>query len=124
MRLVFWKALVGLLLFDCLRLDRNFARMHRLVRNWRTAPRVVSPDAVALVCRAVNYACVAYPKRMLCLQRSVVTTCLLRSCGLSAQLVIGAQKLPFKAHAWTEVNGCAVNETRNVQSIYQVWERC
>jgi hypothetical protein len=124
MRFLFWKALIGLLAFDALLLGRHFPRMHRLVRRWKLVPVPVSPDAVSQVCTAVNYACVAYPKRVLCLQRSAVTTCLLRSLGVSAHMVMGARKVPFKAHAWTEVNGRAINERRDVQSIYGVWERC
>jgi len=124
MWLLFFKALIGLLGFDLLGFGRNFARMHRFVRTHRVSSRAVSPDIVDRVCVALNYACVAYPKRVLCLQRSAVTTYLLRSCGVPAQMVIGAQKLPFKAHAWTEVNGRAVNERRDVQKVYGVWERC
>jgi Transglutaminase-like superfamily len=124
MRLLFWKALIGLLTFDLLLCGRNFARMHRLVRSWKVAARPEPPDVVERVSKAVNYACVAYPKRVLCLQRSAVTTCLLRSLGASAEMVMGAQKIPFKAHAWTEVNGRAINERRDVQKIYSIWERC
>jgi hypothetical protein len=65
----------------------------------------------------VNYACIAYLKGVFCLQRSAVTTCLLPSVGVSAQMVIGAQKAPFKAHAWTEVGGLAINERRDVQNF-------
>lgn len=124
MRLLFWKALLGLLAFDVLQLGRNFAKLHRLVRGWIVAGRKATPDVTDQVCDAVNYACAWYPKRALCLQRSVVTTCLLRSCGVPAQMVLGAQKLPFKAHAWVEVNGRAINERRDVQALYGVWERC
>jgi hypothetical protein len=118
------KALIALLAYDALGFDRNFTRMHRFVSAWKVVSREARPDAVEEVCNAVNYACVWYPKRVLCLQRSAVTTCLLRACGVSAQMVMGAQKLPFKAHAWTEVNGRAVNERKDVQRIYGVWERC
>jgi hypothetical protein len=124
MKLLFWKALGGLLAFDLLGFRRNFARMHRFVQNKRVAEVPVDEDAINRVCQAVNYACVWYPKQVLCLQRSSVTTCLLRSCGVPAQMVMGAQKLPFKAHAWTEVNGHAINERKDVQKIYGVWERC
>jgi hypothetical protein len=48
----------------------------------------------------------------------------MRSVGVTAHMVIGAQKVPFKAHAWTEVNGAAINERKEVKSIYGVWERC
>ncbi len=124
MRFLFWKALIGLIAFDALLLVRNFATLHRVVRNWNPSDRTVPSDATTRVCDAVNYACSWYPKRALCLQRSSVTTCLLRSCGVRAEMVIGAQKLPFKSHAWVEVNGRAVNERTDVQSNYGVWERC
>jgi hypothetical protein len=49
---------------------------------------------------------------------------LLRRCGIPASMVMGAQMLPFKAHAWTEVDGRAINERREVQKVYTAWERC
>src|SRR6266851_7702361 len=124
MRFLFCKALIGLAAFDLLLLVRNFAALHRIVRNWKLGGRKAPPDTTIRVCDAVNHACSWYPKRALCLQRSAVTTCLLRNCGVPAQMVIGAQKLPFKAHAWVEVNKHAVNERSDVQAIYGVWERC
>ncbi len=124
MRVLFWKALIGLIAFDSLLLVRNFATLHRIVRSWNVNDKGAADDVTDRVCDAVNYACSWYPKRALCLQRAAVTTCLLRSCGVPAQMVIGAQKLPFKAHAWVEVNGRAVNERTDVQTIYGVWERC
>lgn len=123
-RFLFWKALLGLLAFDLLGLGRNFSKMHGLVSRWRVTPRTVPREAVDRVCRAVNYACIWYPKRVLCLQRSAVTTCLLRNCGVPAKMVVGAQNLPFKAHAWTEVDGRAINERRDVHRLYGIWERC
>ena len=124
MRFLVWKALLGLLAFDVLGFGSNFARMHRFVTKWRISPRKAPGDGVGRACKAINYACVWYPKRVLCLQRSAVTTCLLRSCGVPAEMVVGTQTLPFKAHAWTEVDGRAINERRNVQKIYSVLERC
>ena len=119
-----WLALGGLLVFDVLRLGYNFAKVHRIVSGWTLARQLRFANPVNRVCRAVNYACIWYPKRVQCLQRSVVTTCLLRSCGVPAKMVIGIQQLPFRAHAWTEVDGRAINERRDVQRIYQVLERC
>lgn len=124
MRFVFWKALVGLLLFDCFFSEGHFARLNTFVRRWRLNSGPGDPNVVGRVCDAVNHACIWYPKRVLCLQRSAVTTCLLRSCSVPAEMVMGAQKVPFKAHAWTEVNGRAVNERKDVQKIYAVWDRC
>ena len=124
MRFLFWKALVGLVAIDLLLFARNFATLHRIVRNWSVSGKEAPADVTNRVCDAVNHACIWYPKRALCLQRSALTTCLLRSHGVPARMVIGAQKLPFKAHAWVEVGGRAVNERTDVQSIYGVWERC
>jgi hypothetical protein len=123
-RFLFWKALLGLMAFDVFLLGRNFLRMHKLVSSWKVTPRSTNTGGIERAISAVNYACVCYPKRVLCLQRSVVTTCLLRDCGVPAQMVMGARNLPFKAHAWTEVNGLAVNEPRNVKRTYDVLERC
>src|SRR5713226_787842 len=105
-----WKVIIALLTYDLCGFGRNFARMHKVVSGWNLSRRAPAPDGIEQVSEAVNQACIWYPKRVLCLQRSAVTTCLLRSCGVPAQMAMGAQKVPFKAHAWTEVNGRAVNE--------------
>lgn len=123
-RFLVGKALFALAAYDLFRFGANFIRIHNFVRSWGIASPSAFPEIVERVCRAVNYACVWYPKRVLCLQRSAVTTCLLRSCGVEAEMVIGAQKCPFKAHAWTEVNGRPINERRDVRAAYLVWERC
>jgi hypothetical protein len=123
-RFLFWKALLGLAMFDLFRFGRSFCKTHDFVRGWKVSSRNVPAHISDQVCRALNHACVWYPKRVLCLQRSTVTTCLLRHVGVRADLVMGAQKFPFKAHAWTEVNGRPVNERKDVQSLYLVWERC
>jgi hypothetical protein len=72
----------------------------------------------------MDLACVFYPKSVLCLQRSAATTLLLRRHGIRAELVIGAQMLPFKSHAWVEVEGTVVNDKPYMREIYQVLERC
>ena len=125
MRLLFWKAFVGLLAYDALLFGRSFSRLHRTVQRWPIARKSnTSAATVDLVCNAINHALIWYPKRVLCLQRASVTTCLLRSQGVLAQLVLGAQRTPFKAHAWVEVNRQAVNERSDVQATYSVWDRC
>jgi hypothetical protein len=121
---LFWTALFWLAAYDLFRFGEDFARIHTFVKTWLVSPGKAPTDTVERACRAINYACAWYPKRVLCLQRSVATTCLLRSYGVDAKLVLGAQKFPFKAHAWTEVNGYAINERRDVRKIYLVWEQC
>lgn len=118
------KAFIGLLIFDLLRVGNNFTRIYTAVRRWPLATLPAAPEVTDQVCRALNYACVFYPKRVLCLQRSAVTTCLLRNCGVSARMALGAQKFPFKAHAWTEVEGVPINEQFDVQRAFMVWDRC
>ena len=123
-RCLMLKAVLALFAFDVLRFGNNFRRIYSFVKAWPLAQKSTPHDAIDRVCKAVNYACVLYPKRVLCLQRSFVTTCLARNCGVAAQMVIGAQKVPFKAHAWTEVDCRPINERRDVQSFYKIWERC
>ena len=124
MRFLFLRALVGFLVFDARGFGRKFSAMHKFVSSRPVSKRSASPNVVERVCEAVNNASIWYPKQVQCLQRSAVMTCLLRKCGVPAKMVMGAQVLPVKAHAWTEVNGKAINERRDVQRIYAVWERC
>jgi hypothetical protein len=39
-------------------------------------------------------------------------------------MVIGAQLLPFKSHAWVEVDGGVVGDKAYMREIYQPLERC
>ena len=121
--MLFFQALLMLLAYDILNALCRFQTIYSMVRGWKVSSKADGSDMVDRVCMAVNYACVWYPKQALCLQRSFVTTCLLRKSGVLAQMILGAQKLPFKAHAWVEVDGSAVNERSNVQATYAVWDR-
>ena len=49
-----------------------------MVRRWTVARGIPDDDTIDRVCRAVNYACIWYPKQVLCLQCAFVTTYLLR----------------------------------------------
>jgi len=121
--MLFFKALSALLIYDVLSALCPFHILHSMVKRWKVVG-IPAQDAIDRVCTAVNYACIWYPKRALCLQRSFVTSYLLKRQGIPAQMVLGAQKLPFKAHAWVEVDGRAINERSNVQATYTVWDRC
>lgn len=122
--ILFVEAIVALLVYDILSLLCPFKALYRKVRTWKVVQRTKQANIANRVCIAVNYACIWYPKQALCLQRSFVTTYLLRKHGVRAEMVLGAQKLPFKAHAWVEVDGRAVNERSNVKATYAVWDRC
>lgn len=102
----------------------DFSMLYKSVRNTqpRKAPSI--HDAVERICAAVDMACIWYWKEVLCLQRSAVTACLLKRYGVPAQMVIGAQQIPFRAHAWVEVNGRVVNDKPYAPEMYGVLDRC
>jgi hypothetical protein len=122
--MLFCRAIFALLAYDALSAVCSFKTLYSLVKRWKVAHVATDSATIDRVCTALNYACIWYPKQALCLQRSFVTTYLLRKSGIAANMVLGAQKLPFKAHAWVEVNGQAINERSNVQATYAVWDRC
>lgn len=121
---LFFQSIFGLITYDVVLLVGKFKTVRRLVGRWKVANRAAPIGLTEQIAHAMNLACIWYPKQVLCLQRSSVTTCLMRSHGIPAKMVLGAQKTPFQAHAWTEVDGQAVNERSNVQTRYTVWERC
>jgi len=122
--MLFLRAWFTLFTYDVLSTFCRFETIYSMVKSWPVANAPSGQDTIDRVCVAVNYACIWYPKQALCLQRSFVTTYLLRKRGIAAHMVLGAQKLPFKAHAWVEVNEQAINERSNVQATYAVWDRC
>jgi transglutaminase superfamily protein len=102
----------------------DFSGLYKTVRNTRTSSAASIPGAVERVCAAVDMACIWYWKEVLCLQRSAVTACMLKRYGVPAQMVIGAQQVPFQAHAWVEVNGNVVNDKSYAPEMYAVIDRC
>jgi len=124
MSLLFVKALLRLIQFDFYLMRGNFAALHRKVQTYPIRNSNAPPGIVERVCSAVDLACIWYPKEALCLQRSAAAACLLRSMGVPAQMVIGVQKLPFKAHAWVEVEGNVVNDKPYTREMYAVLDRC
>ena len=61
------------------------------------------------ISQAVDWAAAFYWKRVLCLQRSIAATRLLRAYGVPAELVIGCRVVPFAGHAWVEVERRILN---------------
>ena len=118
------EAYLSLIRFDLYLAREDFQSLYNKVRNYPTRNKTVSPDAVEQICSALNIACIWYCKEVLCLQRSAASTCLLRKYGVSAHLVIGAQQMPFKAHAWVEVDGRVVNDKHYIQELYARLDQC
>lgn len=118
------KAYLRLVRFDLYLARGNFVALYRKVRNCPVGTHTPAPDIIEEICSAVDMACIWYWKEVLCLQRSAATACLLKKYGVAAQMVIGAQQMPFKAHAWVEVDGRVVNDKPYTPEIYAVLDRC
>lgn len=118
------KAYLKLIHFDLYLATSNFAALYDKVRNYPIGNQTQAPDAVGRICHAVDVACICYWKEALCLQRSAATACLLKKYGVPAQMVIGTQQMPFKAHAWVEVDGRVVNDKPYTPEMYAVLDRC
>lgn len=118
------RAYLKLTYFDLYLLRGNFAALYNKVRSCPTGKTTLYSDGTERICAAVDMACIWYWKEALCLQRSAVTACLLKRYGVPAQMVIGAQRMPFKAHAWVEVNGRVVNDKPYTPEMYAVLDRC
>jgi len=116
-----YAALLGLEIYLA---RKDFAGIYESVRQCPCRPTKPERSATERVCKAVDLACVWYWKPVLCLQRSAATVRLLRVRGVPAQLVIGVQQMPFKAHAWVEVEGYVVNDRSYTPEMYAVLDRC
>jgi hypothetical protein len=124
MSVLVFKAYGKLIYFDFYLARRNFSALYEKVRSYPVRKKAASPQSVEEICSAMDMACIWYWKEALCLQRSAATACLLREYGVPAQLVIGAQHMPFKAHAWVEVESQVVNDKPYMHEMYAVLDRC
>jgi hypothetical protein len=118
------KAYLQLIVFDLFLARGNFRAVYDKVRNYPMGKKAPTVDTIERICAAVDMACIWYWKEALCLQRSAATTCLLKRYGVAAHMVIGAQQIPFKAHAWVEVDGRVVNDKPYTPEMYAVLDRC
>jgi hypothetical protein len=112
-------AFLGLIAFDLILSFRSFKSLCSSVAKFPVRRREhLDAKLTGFVCGAVERACVWYPKKALCLQRSAVTACLLKFHGIAARMTIGVRPMPFMAHAWVEVDGSVINDFPNVKSFY------
>src|SRR5947209_809847 len=118
------KAYLKLIHFDLYLARKNFAALYNKVRRYPIAKKAPFPCAVERICAAMDVACIWYWKEALCLQRSAALSCLLKQYGVRAQMVIGAQQMPFKAHAWVEVESQVVNDKSYIPEMYAILDRC
>ena len=102
----------------------GFSEVYRNVKNFPRSRKRSEVRSARDICDLVDTACVLYFKQVRCLQRSVVMVRLLRGNGIPAELVIGVQHWPFRAHAWVESSGQIVGEKPYIAGMYDVVERC
>jgi hypothetical protein len=96
-----------------------------LIRGQNVLPHCENQETTAKkLCRAMDIACVLYPWKVMCLQRSAATTLILRRHGVDAYMLFGAQLTPFKAHAWVELNGIVINDKPYISDLYMTIDRC
>ena len=114
------QAVLKLIQFDLYLARGNFEAIYDEVHSYAIKKEPAPARAVEQICSAVDMACIWYWKEVLCLQRSTATACLLKRHGVAAQMIIGAQQMPFKAHAWVEVNGLVVNDRPYMREMYGV----
>lgn len=124
MLLLCLSAYLNLIWFDLDLARRDFVGLHTKVREYPLRNREITPNRVGRICSAIDLACICYWKEVLCLQRSAATVCLLKKNGVAAELVIGTQQLPFRAHAWVEVEGAVVNDKPYLREMYAVLDHC
>lgn len=117
-------AWLGLVAADAVMKLAGFKALYRVVTRWPVSGKATGDRTrVDVICAAVDRAVAYYFKHARCLQRSAVTTCLLRRRGVQAQMVIGCRKMPFHGHAWVEVDGSVINDTQQVQKFYRELDR-
>lgn len=102
----------------------NFSSIYKSVRDCAVSLHVNGRSRPEHILRAADLAAILYFKEVKCLQRSAVVARLLRRRGFPAELVIGIQHVPFRAHAWVEMNGSVLNDKIYVSQMYSVIERC
>lgn len=121
---LFLQAYLQLLLVEPYLRKPDFHGLYERVRKCPIRSAAEEANAFSRLCEAMDLACIWYWRRALCLQRSAALTCLLRRHGIEGELVIGAQQMPFRSHAWVEVEGRVVNDKPYVGEVFAVLDRC
>jgi Transglutaminase-like superfamily len=124
-RLLTLRALFWLFAYAFFLRTGGFQRIRRIVQLAPFGSRTpcdgkFESEMCRQVCTAVDRAQVFLFWQAMCLQRSIVITRLLVMQGVNAETVIAAHLMPFKSHAWVEVNGEVVSDSPNVQRYYDV----
>jgi len=119
-----WRAYRELLSLEFWLFRRSFSAIHEKVRNISVAHSPSGSFTPEQISQAVDLAVALYFKPVLCLQRSAAAACLLKKEGYRAEMIIGVQQLPFRAHAWVELNGMVIGDKPYMREIYCELCRC
>jgi hypothetical protein len=112
-----WRALALFVFIDLLIWARGFQTAYDWTRRaaaWRDREDdELRAERIGRTVWAVRLATRYYYRRRLdCLPRALTTYRLLRSQGVPASLCLGVKKYPFAAHAWVEVAGALIDDSR------------
>ena len=118
------ESLFYLIRTDALMYRRGISALHAVLTQTSPSGNAAASYRLEQICRAADIASILYCKRVLCLQRSAATTMLLRRYKFAAELVIGARIVPFKSHAWVELDGVVLNDKSYTPQLYRELERC
>lgn len=113
------RAFYELVRYDLIDVVFGFQGILKTVKRSRTR-RVDSILPTSEICSAIDTAVCFYGKPVKCLQRSTVTTRLLRHQGARAELVVGYRPVPFMSHSWVEVSGRTINDSSVYGSQLQI----
>lgn len=101
---------------------QGLARLHERLRP--RGGRVVPPDSLAPLGRAVNAAGRISPFPSTCLSRSLVLMGWLARRGIASELRIGVQlqQGQLHAHAWLEHQGVPINDRADIAAAFAVFD--
>ncbi len=116
----FWE----LVCYDVFIRVNTFAELHSRVKNQKTKAGRPSSTNPSAICDGLGVACGLYPTETFCLKRSYVLVRMLRRRAVDARMIFGVQKLPFKAHAWVEVDGIPIDDLQVLREHFTVLEAC
>lgn len=89
--------------------------------RWLIARRrgaTAGPVCIPLVVHRVDLAAAFLPGRVRCLERSLALHVCLGWCGFRTAVRLGVQPYPFSAHAWVELGGEPVGESRDSVALF------
>lgn len=97
-------------------------RSTKALTRWLIARRQGGVPAertcIPLVVHRVDLAAAFFPGRARCLERSLALYVCLRWCGAEATMRLGVQPYPFTAHAWVELDGEPVGDSRDSIALF------